>query len=417
MQYTFNETDFIIQQQEDDKRWGWAIAVAATLHIAVVLTVLFTPSLFTSKPVMEDSVSVSLVTMPVAGGGGGAPPPPAPAKPAKPTKPAEPTPPPPPKPQENQAAEESTPPPPPPQKQVVVKPEPVKAEPAKPVPPPPAAKPAEPKPVESKNAISLEPDHKKVKKTQDTRLDEEKAAAREQQDLQKKLEQVKIAEQKREAEERKKEAQELLKKIEEQKQAVAKKEAQQKAEQEQKQVAQKIAQLRAQKEAAQAKAAAQAQAKAAAAEAKAAAAEARDLAAQANAAANALAATRAAVGRQNAAMNSAMNRPGNGTQGAAASIVGQTYMQKVSELIRKNWRPLDVGNTMNPSLSAKVVITISKSGKLLGIRFVRRSGDPRFDQAVEATVHRTTLPAFPALMTEDSVEFPGDFNLRDLGKR
>lgn len=75
MQYT--ETDFLLQQQEEDGRWTIAIASAVAVHLAVVLLVVFMPSLFSVKPIVEEVVSVSLVALPEAGGGGGAPPPPA----------------------------------------------------------------------------------------------------------------------------------------------------------------------------------------------------------------------------------------------------------------------------------------------------------------------------------------------------
>ena len=57
------ESDFYLRQRQEDRRWGIAAAVAVSLHAAVVLLVLFSPSLFETKPIVEEVVSVSLVAM------------------------------------------------------------------------------------------------------------------------------------------------------------------------------------------------------------------------------------------------------------------------------------------------------------------------------------------------------------------
>ena len=61
------ESDFYLRQRQEDRRWGIAAAVAVSLHAAVVLLVLFSPSLFETKPIVEEVVSVSLVAMGDAG--------------------------------------------------------------------------------------------------------------------------------------------------------------------------------------------------------------------------------------------------------------------------------------------------------------------------------------------------------------
>lgn len=99
MHYT--ESEFYLLQQEADRRWWLASSLAIGVHLAVVLTVVFMPSLFTSKPIIEEVVSVSLVSMPDVSGGGAPPPPAAAAKASKaaPEKKVEPPPPPPPPPE------------------------------------------------------------------------------------------------------------------------------------------------------------------------------------------------------------------------------------------------------------------------------------------------------------------------------
>nr|WP_321467169.1 cell envelope integrity protein TolA [uncultured Desulfobulbus sp.] len=398
MRYT--EIEFLLHQQEEDGRWGLAIGLAVCVHLAIVLTLFFSPSLFTTKPIVEEVVSVSLVTLPEAGGSGGAPSPPAAAKPAKPAKPAatQPSsPPPPPKavePPKPVAPPEPVSPPPTPKEKVAVKPEPA---------PEPAPEPVSiAEPIQAKNPISLAPTKRKVKKAQDTRLDEEKVKIRKQEEqeqrnkeelAQRKKEeqelQKKIEERKRLADARKLEEQELQKKLEERKREAERKKAQTKA---------RLDQIRAENEA------------------RAAAAEARELAAQANAAAAALASAREAVGRQNAAMEGALNKSGSGGRAAAQNIVGQSYINSVLARIKGYWKLPDT-RLWDSSLYANVVITLNRQGGLVSIRFDRRSGDPQFDQMVEKTIHRAIpMPAFPALMTGDTVEVGGNFNVRELAK-
>ncbi len=57
------ETDFYLRQQREDRRWTIAISLAVAVHAAVVLLVMFSPSLFQSTPIVEEVVSVSLVSM------------------------------------------------------------------------------------------------------------------------------------------------------------------------------------------------------------------------------------------------------------------------------------------------------------------------------------------------------------------
>jgi len=374
----YSEADFYLYQQEADQRWWLACFLAVCVHALVVLLVMFTPSLFEHKPVVEEVVSVSLVAMPDAGGAP-APPPAAAQAPSKPAveKPQQLSPPPPPPPPpEPKAPSEPVPPPEPPvpapQEKIAVKPEPV------------------PEPVETKSPISLAPEKRKIKKAKDTRLEEEKIKEREQEqrkqgerDLQKKIE-----EKKREAEQRKREERELQKKIEERRREAERQKAITQA---------RLDQIRAENEA------------------RAAAAEARKLAAEANAAAAAASAIRADADRRSQAMQSAVSGGSTGRQ-QAQSIVEQTYWQAVADKVKSKW-VLPEMRRWDASLVAKVVITIRKNGEVTSIQFDQRSKDPLFDQLVEKTIKNAApMPPFPILMQQESTEVGFKFLPGELGK-
>lgn len=388
MQYT--ENDFFLLQHEADRQWWLAFLLALGVHVAVVLVLMFMPSLFEVKPIAEEVVSVSLVALPDAGGAAAPPPAAAAAAAAKAPPPA--------------AGKTVEPPPPPPEPATPPKP----VAPPEPVAPPPTPKekvavqpePAAPEPVEVKNPISLAPDQRKIKKVQDTRLEEEKVKEREaEQRKQEERElQKKIEERKREADQRKQEERELQKKIEERKQEAERKEALRREEERQKAIAQaRLEQIAAEKEA------------------RSAAAEARELAAQANAAAAAAAAIRADAGRRTQAMQGAVTG-GSAGRAAATSIVEQNYGKTAAARIKEFWQ-LPNTRSWDNNLSTNVVITVNRKGEVVGIQFERRSGDPQFDQLVEKTIHKAApLPPFPALMTGETTEIPCNFNVRELGK-
>lgn len=155
----FDDRDFFQEQQEEDRCWKWPLNLAIVLHIVIFAASIFLPDLIERRPLLDDIVTVDLVSMPepVAA-------PPAPvqpvAKPAElkaPVKAPEPV-------LEPEVAE------------VSVAPEPEVA-------PEPAA-PAKP--------ISLKPLKRKVRKAKDTRLAEEK----EREQRAKKLQQKTLAQKK-----------------------------------------------------------------------------------------------------------------------------------------------------------------------------------------------------------------------------
>ena len=173
---TFSEQDFFEQQLDRDRLWGRVIWIAIGLHILVFVATWKAPAFFNRKPLLEEVMTIDLVSMPE------------PANPSSAVKPELV----PPKP----AARAPEPPPaqekPPEQEVVSVAPEPeIRPEPA------PAAQP-----------ISIRPLKKKVRKAKDLRLDEEKKrerlarqekAKREQELIRKKIEQARRKKARREA--------------------------------------------------------------------------------------------------------------------------------------------------------------------------------------------------------------------------
>ncbi len=138
----FSEKEFYQQQGEHDRRWGRAINFAIVFHAAIFLAALYLPDLFDRKPLLDEIMTIDLVSLPD------------PAETiTKPTPPA---------------AEHKGEPKP---KPVQPAPEPEKAvavEPVRQAPEP------EPVPVVKAKPISVHPLKRKIKKAKDTRLVEEK---------------------------------------------------------------------------------------------------------------------------------------------------------------------------------------------------------------------------------------------------
>ena len=348
MHYTETELH-LLRQEIEQPRW-LAFLLALCVHGAVAVAMAYMPSLFVSKPVIEEVVSVSLVAMPEIGGAPAALPEAASA-PAKPT-----------------VEKTETPPPSPPSPKPAVQPEPVA--PPEELAPTPKEKVAVSEPIALNNPISLAPDQRKIKKIQDTRLEEEKVKEREQA-------------------QRKQEEREILKKIEERRKEAERKEAQRREEERQKALAQaRLEQIKADNELR----------------------EARALAAQANAAA---AAVRADANRRTQAVQNAGTGGSSGRQ-QAQSIVEQTYWSTVAEQVKKKW-VLPEGK-WDANLLAMVVITINKNGEVTRIQFDQRSTEPLFDQLVEKTIRSASpMPRFPALMQQETTEVGFKFRPGELG--
>ncbi len=380
----FIDADFYLQQQEADRRWGLAFSLALGVHVALFLMVMYMPSVFDSKPIMEEVVSVSLVSMPETNAQSA--PPPAASSASKSVAEKKVEPPPPPQPPEPAAPPEPAVPPepiaPPTKVQVPVEPETTP-----------------PVPVAATNPVSIFPEKRKIKKAQDVRLEEDKIKEREVQqrqqderDLKKKIE-----ERQRDVQQRQQEDRELQKKIEERKREAERKETVRREADRQKVIAQaKIDQIRAENEARHATA------------------EARKLEGEARAAREAVANTRSEAARQTQAMQNAVTQTSSGRQ-HAQSIVEQTYWGAVAQRVKSFW-VLPEMRKWDTSLLAQVVITINKDGAVTNIQFDQRSKDPLFDQLVEKTIKSAApMPRFPALMQQETTEVGFKFRPGELG--
>lgn len=158
----FNEKDFFQEQQEQDRCWKWPLNLAIVLHVVVFAASIILPELIDRRPLLDNVVTVDLVSMPEPAAV-----PPASAKTAAkppelitPAKVPEPAP-------EPEVAE------------VSVAPEPEVA----------------PEPSVPAKPISLKPLKRKIKKAKDTRLAEEKERERRAKTLQKETLDRKKAEQ------------------------------------------------------------------------------------------------------------------------------------------------------------------------------------------------------------------------------
>lgn len=252
----------------------------------------------------------------------------------------------------------------------------------------------------TKEAISLTPDKQKIKVAKDTRLDNEKVREREiqekkknEQDLQKKMQELE-----RSAKERRtQEDQDLARKLKERQREAERRETQRREEERKKAVAQaRLEQIRAENEA------------------RAASEEARSLAAEARAAQEALTRTRSDAAAKTAAMQSAATTTTAGRQGAQ-SMVEQSYWGRVAERVRSKWA-LPEMRSWDATLLAQVFITINRNGDVVHIEFERRSRDPLFDQLVEKTIRSAApMPPFPALMQQDTTDVGFKFKPGELG--
>ena len=97
------------------------------------------------------------------------------------------------------------------------------------------------------------------------------------------------------------------------------------------------------------------------------------------------------------------------------AVEGQ-YWRQVVQRLESYWR-LPEGRNWGGGLKAEVLITINSDGRVTGIRFDSRSGDPFFDQLVEKTIRQAApMPRFPAVMRQSSTQLPVRFRPGNLGR-
>jgi len=143
---SFSERDFYQQQHQHDQRWGRAVNFAVVLHVAIFAGALYLPYLFDQKPLLDEVMTIDLVSLPNLSKV---------TAQAKPPVVRQPT----------VAKPEPKPEP------VATEPEPEEAIPLEAVPPAPEPAPA---PVVEDKPISVRPLKRKIRKAKDIRLVEEK---------------------------------------------------------------------------------------------------------------------------------------------------------------------------------------------------------------------------------------------------
>ncbi|MBW1749258.1 MAG: cell envelope integrity protein TolA [Deltaproteobacteria bacterium] len=60
----FDDRDFFQEQQEEDRCWKWPLNLAIVLHIVIFAASIFLPDLIERRPLLDDIVTVDLVSMP-----------------------------------------------------------------------------------------------------------------------------------------------------------------------------------------------------------------------------------------------------------------------------------------------------------------------------------------------------------------
>ncbi len=60
----FSESDFYHQRQLADRRWGLASMLAVAVHFSVVICAVYAPSFLERKPLLDDVITVNLVSLP-----------------------------------------------------------------------------------------------------------------------------------------------------------------------------------------------------------------------------------------------------------------------------------------------------------------------------------------------------------------
>lgn len=91
----------------------------------------------------------------------------------------------------------------------------------------------------------------------------------------------------------------------------------------------------------------------------------------------------------------------------------RSYFAMIQSKIRREWHLLP--SLKAEQLEARVLVTVRHDGKVVGLQFEKRSGQPLFDQSVENAVRRADpLPPFPETFKVPSQEFGLRFRPEDL---
>jgi colicin import membrane protein len=92
----------------------------------------------------------------------------------------------------------------------------------------------------------------------------------------------------------------------------------------------------------------------------------------------------------------AAGSPDGDPLGDSSEAVGDQYLAQVVRALRRNYRvPSTIGEKERLYLQGTIVLFIEPDGRVLRHEFVKRSGNPVFDDALERAVHDTRLPPPP----------------------
>ncbi|MDR2442102.1 MAG: TonB C-terminal domain-containing protein [Deltaproteobacteria bacterium] len=72
----------------------------------------------------------------------------------------------------------------------------------------------------------------------------------------------------------------------------------------------------------------------------------------------------------------------------------EAYYLQIRAIIRSNWFPPPLA--LSPDLKCTFVIVVEPNGRIAGIRLMRPSGSPEYDQSVQQAISRSSLPGLPA---------------------
>ncbi len=92
----------------------------------------------------------------------------------------------------------------------------------------------------------------------------------------------------------------------------------------------------------------------------------------------------------------AAGSPDGDPLGDSGEAVGDQYLARVVRALRRNYRvPSTIGEKERLYLRGTIVLFIEPDGRVLRHEFVKRSGNPVFDEALERAVLDTRLPPPP----------------------
>jgi colicin import membrane protein/protein TonB len=92
----------------------------------------------------------------------------------------------------------------------------------------------------------------------------------------------------------------------------------------------------------------------------------------------------------------AAGSPDGDPLGDSSEAVGDQYLAQVVRALRRNYRvPSTIGEKERLYLQGTIVLFIEPDGRVLRHEFVKRSGNPVFDDALERAVRDIRLPPPP----------------------